>query len=98
MIKVKLSSSRGKKLFEMGSHYEGVYLYQIYDRYSDAKRRAFEWCYNEYLNSDNHDGFSIISYNTFGFSVSWLCEIDGVDGMRIETPKNSYFIEFDCKL
>lgn len=98
MIRVKLSSARGKKLFERGSRYEGRYLYQIYDRYSDAKRKAFDWCYNEYLNSKNHDAFSIISYNQYGFSVSWLCELDGSSGMRIVTPKNSYFIEFDCDL
>ena len=59
------------------------------------KRKAYDWCYEQYLDSDNHDAFSIISHNSFGFSVSWLCTIDGHDGMRIETPKNSYFIDFE---
>ena len=87
MIKVKLSTKRGQNLCERGSISEGVQLYQIYDRYSEAKRKAYDWCYDQYLASENHDAFSIISHNSFGFSVSWLCTIDGHDGLRIETPK-----------
>lgn len=45
----------------------------------------------EYLSSEEHDAFSIISHNSFGFNVSWLCK----DGMRIETPQNSYLVVFD---
>ena len=95
MIKVKLSSKIGRNLCERGSRYDGMYLDQIYGKYSDAKRKAYDRCYNEYLASENNVAFSIISHNTFGFSVSWLCTIDGHDGMRIETPKNSYFIDFE---
>ena len=95
MVKVKLSSKRGQNLYERGNRYDGTYLYQIYDRYSDAKRKAYDWCYDQYLASENHSAFSIISHNSFGFSVSWLCTIYGHYGMRIETPKNSYFIDFE---
>ena len=95
MIKVKLSTKRGKDLYELGSHWAGYTLDQIYERYSEAKRQAYNWCYDEYLSSENHEAFSIISFNSFGFSVSWLCTINGHNGMRIETPKNSYFIDFE---
>ena len=88
---VKENTSLGKKLISMGSRYEGSELYQIYDKWSSAKQRAFDWCYEQYLASEEHEAFSIISHNTFGFSVSWLCK----DGLRIETPKNSYLVVFD---
>lgn len=91
MIVVKESTSLGKKLISMGSRYEGTNLYQIYDKWSDAKQKAFDWCYDQYLQSEEHESFSIISHNTFGFSVSWLCK----EGLRIETPKNSYLVVFD---
>lgn len=95
MIKVKLSTNKGKALFERGRHWDGYTLNQTYKRYSDDKRKAYDWCYEQYLDSENHAAFSIISHNSFGFSVSWLCTIDGHEGMRIETPKNSYFIDFE---
>lgn len=97
MRKIKLSTALGRKLYERGCRWEAYSLDQIYDRYSGAKRKAYEWCYNEYLNSVNHDAFSIISHNSYGFSVSWLCTLDGIDELRIETPRNSYFVEFDCE-
>lgn len=95
MIKVKLSSKRGQYLYAHGSYYDAFELNEIYDRYSEAKRKAYEYCYEQYLASENSSAFSIISHNTFGFSVSWVCTIDGHEGMRIETPKNSYFVDFE---
>jgi hypothetical protein len=80
---VKESTALGKKLVERGSRYEGTSLNQIYDKWSSAKQRAFDWCYDQYLASEEHEAFSIISHNSFGFSVSWICK----DGLRIETPK-----------
>lgn len=88
---VKESTALGKKLIVRGSYYEGTGLYQIYDKWSQAKQNAFDWCYEQYLASEEHDSFSIISHNSYGFSVSWLCK----DGLRIETPKNSYLVVFD---
>lgn len=88
---VKGSTSLGKRLIARGSRYEGIYLNQIYDKWSVEKQRAFEWCYDQYLASEDHEAFSIISHNSFGFSVSWLCK----EGLRIETPKNSYLVLFD---
>lgn len=88
---VKESTALGKQLIARGSRYEGTELWQIYDTWSAKKQRAFDWCYEQYLASEDHAEFSIISHNTFGFSVSWLCK----DGLRIETPKNSYLVVFD---
>lgn len=88
---VKESTAFGKKLIERGSRYEGTDLHQIYDSWSAEKQRAFDWCYDQYLASEEHEAFSIISHNSWGFSVSWLCK----EGLRIETPKNSYLVVFD---
>ena len=88
---VNESTALGKQLIARGSRYEGTELYHIYDKWSYAKQKEFDWCYDQYLQSEEHEAFSIISHNTFGFSVSWLCK----DGMRIETPKNSYLVVFD---
>ena len=88
---VKESTALGKQLIARGSRYEGTDLSQIYGKWSDEKQRAFDWCYYQYLSSEEHEAFSIISHNTWGFSVSWLCK----DGLRIETPKNSYLVVFD---
>lgn len=87
---VKESTALGKKLIASGSRYEGTELYQIYDKWSQAKQNAFDWCYEQYLASEDSNSFSIISHNSYGFSVSWLCK----DGLRIETPKNSYLVVF----
>lgn len=91
MIVVKESTALGKKLIAMGSRYEGTKLHQIYNKWSQAKQKAFDWCYEQYLESEEHEAFSIISHNAYGFSVSWLYK----DGLRIETPKNSYLVVFD---
>lgn len=90
MIIVKSNTALGRKLIEKGQRYEGVYLDQIYDNWSTAKQRAWDRCYQQYLDSEESEAFSIISHNTFGFSVSWLCK----EGLRIETPKNSYLVVF----
>ena len=87
---VKANTYLGKKLVARGQNREGFSLNQIYDKWSDAKERAWNWCYEKYLEEKGTD-FSIVSHNTFGFSVSWFTE----EGMRLETPQNSYLVVFD---
>ena len=95
MKEYKLSSAIGNKLYERGSHYDGYYLSQVYDRPSIAKQQAFERCYDEYVNTENSESFSICSHNTFGFTCSWLGTKDGENIMRYETKDNSYLIWLD---
>ena len=92
MKELKCSTKAGKRVYEMGSRYDGMYLAQIYDNYSQEKQKAYDWCDEEYLKTENHDAFSICSHNTFGFTCSWLGTLDGEDIMRFETPKNSYIV------
>ena len=95
MKELKFSTKAGQKIYEMGSRYDAMFLQQIYETHSQAKQNAYDWCYQQYLDTENHDAFSICSHNTFGFTCSWLGTIDGENIMRVETPKNSYIIWLD---
>ena len=92
MKKLRLSTKAGKRIYEMGSRYDAMFLSQIYDSYSKEKEIAYEWCYSEYLKTDEHEAFSICSHNTFGFTCSWTGRQEGEEIMRYETPKNSYLV------
>lgn len=92
MKELRLSTKAGKRIYEMGCRYDARFLSQIYDSYSKAKENAYEWCWSEYLKTDEHDAFSICSHNTFGFTCSWVGKQDGEEIMRYETPKNSYLV------
>lgn len=89
MTIIKGTTKKGQTMIRNASNYEGVYLWQVYDSFSPAKKRAWDYCYDCFV-SEHGEAFSIISHNTFGFSVSWVVE----NGVRIETPKNSYLILF----
>ena len=95
MREYKLSTARGKQLYATGSRYDGDTLGQVYDNWSQAKQDAFDYCYNEYRNTEKSTAFSICSHNSFGFTCSWLGTKDGEDIMRIETKDNSYLIWLD---
>lgn len=92
MIEVKASTKRGQALLERGQNCYYKSLHNIYDRWSQAKEEAYNRCFDMYMNSENRAGFGVGNANTFGFSCSWLCTIDGEDVMRLETKDNSYCI------
>lgn len=91
MIKLLSNSAKGKMLFERANNNEGYDLYDIYETFSELKRTAWRKCLNKCLNEDGRH-FRIISHNRYGFSVAW----DTREGVRIETPTNSYFIKDIC--
>lgn len=88
---VNASTSLGKKLVAIGQNWEGTYLNQVYDKWSTAKQKAWDKCYDEYCRTDGAEGFSICSHNSFQFTCSWFTP----DGMRLETRDNSYLVVFD---
>ena len=92
MREFKYSTKAGKAIAERGCRWDGNTLGQVYDNWSDAKQKAYDWCYNEYLDTEDHDAFGICSHNTFGFTCSWLGKKDGEDIMRYETKDNSYLV------
>lgn len=84
---INANTKRGQAMISNAKRSEGEYLYEIYDSYSSAKYKAWLDCWNMYHN-ENGENFHITSHNSFGFSVAW----DTKDGLRIETPNNSYLV------
>lgn len=95
MKEVNASTKRGQQLVAMGSRYEGFTLTQVYDRPSAEKERAWQWCYDQYRETEDSTAFGICSHNTFQYTVSWLGTKDGENIMRIETAKSSYLVWLD---
>lgn len=88
---IKASTALGKRLVAIGQNWDGIFLNQVYNTWSDAKQEAWDKYYNEYCNTEGAEQFSICSHNTFYFTCSWFTP----DGMRLETSKNSYLVVFD---
>ena len=95
MREFKASTKRGQQLISMGERCCWGSLYNLYSTWSQSKQRAYDYCYDEYLKSDNHTAFGVGNANTFGFTASWLCTINGENAMRIETKDNSYIVCLD---
>ena len=91
---IKVSTAKGKKLYESSKCDYGATLDMIYSKYSQQKVKAMRYCMDKYATDDNGRNFRIISYNTFSFSVAWdtVYKLDGLNipGVHIETFKNSY--------
>lgn len=92
MREYKLSSARGKQLYDMGNTCCWSSLSNLYDKWSQAKENAFNWCWQQYCKDENSEAFGIGNANSFGFTASWLLTKDGEDCMRVETKDNSYLI------
>lgn len=95
MREYKLSTARGKHIYNMGCHCCWSSLYNLYDKWSAEKEKAFDWCWNQYCNDENSSDFGVGNANCFGFTASWLLTKDGENCMRVETKDNSYLIWLD---
>lgn len=95
MREYKLSTSRGKQLYEMGNTCCWPSLRNLYDKWSPEKEKAFNRCWEQYCKGENSTAFGVGNANTFGFTASWLETKDGEDVMRIETKSNSYLVWLD---
>lgn len=92
MREYNASTAKGQQLIKTGSKCCWSSLYNLYDKWSQAKEVAFNNCYNLYIASENHSDFGIGNATSYSFTASWLASKDGEDIMRIETGKNSYLI------
>lgn len=95
MIILKGSTKKGQDIVAKGTKWIGNDLHQVYDSWSDAKQRAFEWCYEKYLATPEHSAWGICSKNTNMFTVSWVGLFDGENAMFYETNKHSYVVLLD---
>ena len=92
MKEFKLSTKTGKRIYDMGCHCCWFSLHNLYDTWSDAKERAYNWCYDQYRNDENSSAFGIGNANCFSFTASWLCTYKGEEVLRVETYRNSYIV------
>lgn len=95
MREYKLSTSRGRQIYDMGSRCCWPNLCNLYDKWSCAKEEAFNRCWDMYINDENSSYFGIGNANSFGFTASWLAEKDGENILRVETKDNSYLVWLD---
>ena len=78
----------GDSIMKAGMVDYGTSLDNIYGKCSTAKKVAFEDVWNMYCNDENSEDFHITSYNSFGFSVSWVNDI----GVVYVTPNTEYLV------
>ena len=95
MIELKASTKKGQEILARGNQYDGTYLSDVYDNWSSRKEEAYEWCREQYAETENSTAFSICSHNSFMFTCSWVGTKDGENIMRYETPSKSYLIWLD---
>lgn len=95
MREYKLSTARGKKLYDMGCKCCCYSLHNIYKKWSPKKENAFNRCFEQYCKDENSEAFGIGNANSYGFTASWLLTKDGENCMRVETKDNSYLIWLD---
>ena len=95
MIELNASSYKGKQIIEKASNIDGYNLRDVYTTWSAEKERAYNWCYDQYLQTENSEAFSICSHNIFGFACSWVGTKDGENILRYETKDNSYLVWLD---
>lgn len=86
---IKGTTKKGQNMMANAKNFEGYTLNEVYSKYSPAKFHAFYDCVLK-AQAEGGKNFHISSHNTFGFSVAWEIE----QGVRIETPKNSYLVLF----
>ena len=90
MLTLNPNTKKAQSLVETAMHFDGVHLYDVYDRYSRKKLDAYYAC-RDRCDSEDGNYFHICSCNTQTFSVAWFTD----EGVRIETRDNSYFIPME---
>ncbi len=89
---IKGSTHRGQN-FILGCEYKvGFRLEDIYGSFSQAKQNGWNYCFEKYLNTPEHENFRITGYNQTMFTVAWDGLYDGQPALFVETHKNSYII------
>lgn len=92
---IKGSTKRGEQLFSSSRRYDGTKLSDCYKSCSAAKQSAFEDCYNDYLNTPEHEDFHICSHCTNFFSVCWFGKYEDEDALFLRTGRTNYIVLLD---
>lgn len=89
MRTLKATTKRAQYFIDAHRMSSDLELYDVYNKPSQAKLSAFNWC-REQCAKEGGKYFRVISAGTFTFSVGWYTE----EGLRVETAQNSYLITF----
>lgn len=95
MREYKATTKRGQQLIAMGKRARYTKLSCLYERWSIAKQKAFDKCWEQYVNDEHSTAFGIGNANSFSFTCRWITIKDGENVMRIETKDNSYLVWLD---
>lgn len=85
-------TKQGQRLIANANGFGGHRLDDIYKSYSTSKLAGYNWCYGEYLKTQDRDHFRVGNANTFGFCASWYGTLNGEPILRYETKDNSYIV------
>ena len=92
---VKASTKKGERLLDSASWNYGYSLADVYGRYSEAKRSAYDECWKEYTVTEESCNFWICSYNTSKFSVRWAGLYNGERAIFYITADHNRVILLD---
>ena len=91
MTEIKRTTKRGEQMAWAWERGESVSsIYDIYQRPSSNKARAFEACFMEYAKDQGAHDFRETGHNSSFFSVAW---VTGDGSIRYETASNTYLIK-----
>ena len=88
---LKASTKAGSRWILAAKNNEGYELSDIYGKYSVNKKKAYNWCLGQYVDTKNSNNFRIISHNSNFFIIAWN-EYGKEPKLHIETGRNSYII------
>lgn len=91
---VSYDTKKGKQLSTRCENYDGYYLSQVYGRFSETKRKIWDYWYNVYCNDLKGDTWGIVSHNAQYFSVGWFSNVNGKDVALLITPTHNYMIVY----
>lgn len=95
MKELNFSTKEGQKIYDSILNSTTGRLWQVYDRYSEEKRKAYDHCWQLFLDSYDSHWFRICSHNPYTFTCGWFCKVNGEDVARYETATNSYIVWLD---
>ena len=87
METIKSNTQKGRAYLFRYRYATLTNIYEAYKRPSAEKVRADYFCRSQ-MAKENGQGYRVISYNTFNFSVAWKTE----KGLRIETSTRSILV------
>lgn len=92
MIIKNASTKAGQNIIARCNNKQGEILSDVYGNYSSRKVVAYNWCKEQFEQTENHANFRITGSSCTQFTVAWNGTKDGEPILRYETKDNSYMI------